>query len=275
MAGLYANAYERSLLMKTLSRPAYLRDDAVSLGRNRAGGGLLSALALTAALFTPSGTAYAQTVNGVIVTGDSNPYLSGMPNGSTASGDSAPAQSPVQVTGLNLSAGGFLTFAVTGSVSNTGAPNPTTPPDGSGFTSHGAENGMGGYNLPLNSLVGVFLTDAQPSLSAAPPTLDFSTGSPGLAFASLSPQLKQVFFIGDALTGTGSGNVQQFNIPAGATRLFLGTSDGFGWFNNSGQFTVNVTQTGGVSAAAPEPSALSLAALGILGITAGRRARRR
>jgi hypothetical protein len=50
-----------------------------------------------------------------------------------------------------------------------------------------------------------------------------------------------VFFIGDGLTGTGIGNVQEFTIPTGATRLFLGPMDGFGWFNNSGVIDVILT----------------------------------
>ncbi|HEY3242752.1 MAG TPA: hypothetical protein VGM03_05305 [Phycisphaerae bacterium] len=46
------------------------------------------------------------------------------------------------------------------------------------------------------------------------------------------PGLRQPFFIGDGLTGTGSGAVQQFLVPDGATRLFLGTIDGCEWSNN-------------------------------------------
>ena len=51
-----------------------------------------------------------------------------------------------------------------------------------------------------------------------------------------------MFFIGDGLTGTGSGAVQQFVVPAGATRLFLASSDDLGASdNNSGQFEVMVS----------------------------------
>ena len=45
-----------------------------------------------------------------VVPGDSNPYLAGMPDGSTDGSDRAPGQSPVFVTGLNLSLGAQLTF---------------------------------------------------------------------------------------------------------------------------------------------------------------------
>jgi len=54
----------------------------------------------------------------VTVYGSSNPFLSGMPNGSLCcNGDSAPAESPVLVTGIPLTAGSALTFTnVIGSV---------------------------------------------------------------------------------------------------------------------------------------------------------------
>jgi hypothetical protein len=52
--------------------------------------------------------------------------------------------------------------------------------------------------------------------------------------------LQQSFFIGDGLTGTGVGSVQTFIAPEGATRLFLGSMDGGGWYNNVGSFKVVV-----------------------------------
>jgi hypothetical protein len=78
-------------------------------------------------------------------------------------------------------------------------------------------------------------------------------------FSSLAPQVKQVFFIGDGLTGTGSGAVQNFIVPTGATRLFLGPMDGFEWKGNTGSFTVTVQ-------AVPEPS--TIFGLGVLGFGA-------
>jgi len=108
---------------------------------------------------------------------------------------------------------------------------------------------------PINSLVGVFLDDTQPSLSSAPGALDF-TGN--LNFSTLNPSLRQVFFIGDGQAGS---LTQQFFVPTGATRLFLGTMDGYQWANNSGAFTLDVNY---VTAAVPEPEtyALMLAGLG-------------
>ena len=199
----------------------------------------------------------ASAANAVVVPGSSDPWLAGMPAGSTASsGDVAPAQSPVLVPGLTLSVGQVLTFGVTGSVSHVPAPSGLSP-DGDGFTSHsaGAQNGIAGLTAPFESLIGVFLDAVQPDLSPAPSGLNFSTL--GTSFASLSPLLKQPFFIGDGLTGTGTGAVQDFTVPSGATRLFLGTMDAFGWFDNSGAFDVSVN---GVSPppSVPEPGTLML-----------------
>jgi hypothetical protein len=190
------------------------------------------------------------------VPGTSDPWLAGMPDGSTASLiDVAPAQSPVLVTGFNLSLGIPLTFSASGAVSNGGC-CPFEGPDGGSIESHltGAENGIANITAPINSLVGVFLDASQPNTSPAPATLDFT--SIGVSFTSLAPGLKQVFFIGDGLTGTGSGTVQTVLIPDGATRLFLGTMDGFEWQNNIGAFTVTV-------AAVPEPGTLLLFAVGL------------
>jgi hypothetical protein len=74
-------------------------------------------------------------------------------------------------------------------------------------------------------LAGVFLTDAAPS-TPAPASLDFSSTALGTTFSELSPLLQQTFYIGDGLTGEGTGSVQTFWVPDGATRLFLGIVDG-------------------------------------------------
>ena len=142
--------------------------------------------------------------------------------------------------------GTVLTFSVTGAVNNAGGVPPNRTPDGRSFTRHssGDENGISSYNLPINSLVGVFLTDELPTENPAPGTLDFSANGNvegGIQYRSLAPELQQTFFIGDGVTD--DGFVQEITIPQGATRLFLGTSDGFGWFNNDGIFEVEITAT--------------------------------
>lgn len=203
----------------------------------------------------------------VSVPGTSDMWLAGMPDGSTASsGDTAPAHSPVLVIGLDLSVD-FLTFNATGGVLHQGGCPPScNTPDGGTFFNHspGALNGISDVRAPINSLLGVFLNDSQPDSSAAPATLNFETL--GTDFASFVPELKQVFFIGDGLTGDGVGELQEFLIPTGATRLFLGTMDGFGWFNNTGAFDVDVT-------AVPVPAAIWLFGSGLIGLAGIRKSK--
>lgn len=200
-----------------------------------------------------------------VVPGNSNPYLAGMPDGATDGSDQAPDESPVFVTGLNLSLGGQLTFtnAVGGTDRSDGCSITSPyagcdPIDGATFFSHsgGDQNGISAVRAPISALMGVFLSADQPSLTAAPSELNFQTF--GLNFSTLSPQLKQLFFVGDGKTA--ANEVQFFVIPTGATRLYLGTMDGFGWFNNTGAITVNVNE---IRAAVPEPSSLALLLAGI------------
>lgn len=234
----------------------------------------LIALIVAPVLASALTCASAQTVS-FVVAADSNPWLAGMPDGSTAiSSDSAPAQSPLLVTGIDLSTTSALTFTnVSGGASNAGGCPPSCSPlDGSAFFNHsgGAENGIAGARIPINTLVGVFLGPQQPSLSAAPGELNFQTI--GLDFTALAPDLKQVFFIGDGLTGTGV--TQQFAVPTGATRLYLGTMDGFGWFNNTGAITVSVNGQD-VTTPIPEPQTYVLMAAGLLMLASVTRRQRR
>lgn len=215
---------------------------------SRLGRGTVSLTWVAAILAASLGTPVLAQVVIPSVPGTANPYLAGMPGGSTCcGGDAVPAQSPTQVTGLALVPGSTLTFSVTGSV-NFGPGPSGNPPDGGGTASTPANNGISGASWPANALVGVFLDNSLPTATPAPADLNFGTAG-ATSFASLSPALKQAFFIGDGLTGNGTGAVQTFVVPAGATRLFLGTSDGFGWFNNSGSFAVTI------AGAAPPPTA--------------------
>jgi hypothetical protein len=123
-------------------------------------------------------------------------------------------------------------------------------------------------------LVGVFLTDSAPS-GPDPATLNFN--SIGTNFASLSPGIGQVFFIGDGLTGTGSGSTQTFIAPSGATRLFLGfadANDGTGPFGSNpfhgpnSHYSDNFGTINGniFGANVPEPVTISMMGAGLLGI---------
>ena len=56
----------------------------------------------------------------------------------------------------------------------------------------------------------------------------------------------------------------QFYAPVGATRLYLGSTDGSGWYNNSGVSQVTITYTalptgGGV---VPEPATWAMMIMG-------------
>lgn len=139
----------------------------------------------------------------------------------------------------------------TGSVGT--GPNPLNGPDGAnlaGFStiisSFEGISGITHTGPKAMFLVGVFLDTSVPS-DPAPPILDVTNDS----FLTVNPLLGQTFFIGDGLTGTGSGTQQQFIAPNGATRLFLGLADGSffqgapGFYDdNFGSYTVTVDVSG-------------------------------
>jgi hypothetical protein len=130
-----------------------------------------------------------------------------------------------------------------------------------------ASGGLSGIKGPgAGYLVGVFETSAGPS-GTVPASLDFVPSDPGgiaTTFTSLSPLLNQVFYIGDGRTGDGTGTTQQFLVPAGATRLFLGISDAdnfsggpSAYSDNADSFTASFTVT-----TVPEPASAVLYGLG-------------
>jgi len=121
---------------------------------------------------------------------------------------------------------------------------PANGPDGAPFGfSMASWEGISGVSSISRSrfLAGVFLSSNVP-MDPPPPSLDFSDYS----FLQLAPALNQTFFIGDGLTGTGSGQQQTFVAPEGATRLFLGLFDSLdtlpGWYgDNTGAFTLTLS----------------------------------
>lgn len=175
------------------------------------------------------------------VPGNANPWLAGMPSGSIAGNgfDVVPDQSPIEVKGIPIEPGKILTFYVTGGVAN--GPFQLVGADGeTNVVSRipGSENGIADILAPMDALIGVFLDDSAPGNFPPPASLDFSNTS-NRDFASLYPQLRQPFFIGDGRDSVGA--LQQFVVPAGATRLFLGVMDSYQWANNQGSFTAKVT----------------------------------
>ena len=126
-----------------------------------------------------------------------------------------------------------------------------------------ALDGISGYIGPQGALSGVFLNDSIP-LSGAPATLDFTPGGLGTSQPSLSPLLGQVFYIGNGLSG---GSFKEFVAPAGATRLFLGIPDGFGfngppgaYDDNDGAYRIVI---GVNQVPVPEPQTYAMLALGL------------
>lgn len=220
--------------------------------------------------------AYAVTVT---VLGTANPNLAGRADGyACCSGDIVPTHSPVEVLGLTFAAGDALVFSATGGV----AVGPTVPatntPDGvSNFSMTNYGDGISApTSVRVSALIGLFLSADDPTGGATPSQLDFSSG---LDFASLSPGIGQIFFIGDGLTSSSFdpaaplGDPQLFFVPNGATRLFLGTTDGFGWFNNGGSFLVDVRIDGDGPTPVPEPASLTLLLIGLLGVLCVSRSR--
>jgi hypothetical protein len=104
----------------------------------------------------------------------------------------------------------------------------------------GSEHGMSNISTPINSVVGVFLDNSNPSSEGtSPPGMDFSTQTER-DYVSMEPQLRQTFYAGNGET---SGGIQQMIVvPQNATRFFLGTMDGHEWSNNSGGYNATITE---------------------------------
>lgn len=198
------------------------------------------------------------------VDGVANPFLAGMPAGSGASFNNphnspdyagnpastnlaARKQSP-PVVPMPVTPGDVLEFD---SIAGTVRHDPNLPffsPDGEltdiGSNTSGSENGIADTTAPINALMGVFLSDQAPNLSATPAAnRSFATES-GRNFDQLNPSLKQIFFIGDGVTS--GGTKQRFIVPPGATRLYLATWDFYEWNNNAGYRIVKVKRPGRV-----------------------------
>ncbi len=194
------------------------------------------------------------------IPGTSNIWLAGMPaetianpgnphNNPDVAGDAAnPAQSPIAVSALSLTPGQVLTFdSINGGANNFQTAQLFTPDGNTGWITDnlgGAEHGKSDATAPINAVMGVFLGSASPAGTTPPPNLDFGTQQ-SRDFQTLAPQVQQIFFIGDGRRDNGS--TQQFVVPPGATRLFIGTMDQYEWNNNVGSYTVIAHRLGRVT----------------------------
>ncbi len=141
---------------------------------------------------------------------------------------------------INVAPGELLDITATGTVSCCYGGSPTNGPDGGGLGGTANINGygnVGAYTGPELGLVGVFNGPSTPW---------------------------NIFLIGASDT---------FVVPAGATKLYLGTVDAYGFTGNPGWFNDN---TGYFSVSGvPEPSTWALMGLGVFGLGGALRAARR
>jgi hypothetical protein len=153
-------------------------------------------------------------------------------------------------------------FAVTNGPDGTCWPGVDTT-----VTSYGGLSGISAKQENM-FLVGVFLDSSEPS-GPGPSILSYDSGLPGslsTSDTSFSPDLNQVFFIGDGLTGTGAGQEQSFYVPSTASRLYLGFADSFDYVpsyyaDDVGSLTATFTFT---TTATPEPATIFFVASGLL-----------
>jgi hypothetical protein len=166
------------------------------------------------------------------------------PNDAPTVGSHGGGVAPILIPLASLGKASTLQFDATGSVSycpSCGA----NGPDGADFISAAPSyNGISGItNFPARSLMAVFTSETEPA-NPAPPPLDFALI--GTNYATLTPQLRQIFYLGNGLTATNTA--QLISVPAGATKLYLGLIDGDSYDDtpdayddNSGAFSVTVS----------------------------------
>jgi hypothetical protein len=106
----------------------------------------------------------------------------------------------------------------------------TTDPGDTSISAAGVISGISSSH-GVGHLVGVFLPDANPE-GPPPGNLDFGDD---YDFAALCPAMRQTFFIGDGHTS--DGEVQRFGVPRGATRLYLGFADAWGFRHDPGYYS--------------------------------------
>jgi YVTN family beta-propeller protein len=153
----------------------------------------------------------------------------------------------------NVTGSGYASGPTTTQTSADGANN-----FGIGYTGINSANGLSGIRYEGKTplfMVGVFKDDN--GTTPTPADLTYSAGVND-NLLSYSPLMNQVFFIGDGLSGTGSGVAQRFTVPAGATHLYLGFLDANNYngnpgayFDNGGSFSATFTISGSTDSTPP------------------------
>ena len=172
----------------------------------------------------------------VIVSGKACPFFAGQtfPVPTATTGDSPnyhwdQTDPTIMPPHIGVYSGNTVSITATGTWGHPGL----SDPDGIiGFydDTHDEYVNLGGISrviAPINTLIGVFLTDDPPNPGDTPASLTLGVDD------MTTPELQQAFAIGSSL--------EFITVPEGATRLFFGHNDGYEWINNVGALEVTVT----------------------------------
>lgn len=212
------------------------------------------------------------TVPGNAVIFDPGSVLSASTLAGLGSNGSLGAVPAILAATFNLGTVQSFTFSASGEVGCCSSIN--IGPDGySGTSDINSLLSISGYDGPPLALVGVFTNGSL--YGSAPAAYSYSSGVGQLSYSTV---LDQVFFIGDGLTGTGTGSTQTFYVAAGATELWLGFADAAGFTgspgdygDNPGSLTVSGTLTTNTEPCVPEPLSGLLVGLGLTALSLIRR----
>lgn len=189
----------------------------------------------------------------VTVPGIANLFLAGLPAGTSSPwGDTYANAAPYQVSGIAVVPGTWITVTNTGGLANIlpgyladygpngEAGRPLHHGENQDHTNFniGPENGMADAIIPACALTGMFLNDNDPTGSTPPPTVDWTDPAVKDQPRYSTIPVQAPFLIGDGLTS--GGRVKRFQVPPGATRLYLSAWDGVVQSNNSGSFTATI-----------------------------------
>jgi hypothetical protein len=194
---------------------------------------------------------------------------------------------PVSVS-FARGAGQFLRFSSVTGATNCCSQAPNSGPDGtfSGGTNVTALNGLSGISGPSQMfLAAVFINSNKlPVAGNEPASRSYDVAD--IARRKFRTRTNQVFFIGDGLTGTGTGTAQKFVIPKFADTVLFGFVDSFSfggtpsfYGDNTGALTASFRIRTAVAAPAvpvpqiPLPAGLPLMAAGLLALLGLRRLR--